>query len=98
MQDNLKEIQEWHDHFRVPGIDIKETYIDASATYDDIMTKAGAIAPMMVCAMMEKNLKDVSKEETKIIDFGCGTGLVGERLISLGYKNITGLDMCEAMM
>lgn len=99
MQDNLKEIQDWHDHFRVPGIDIKETYVEAAQTYDEIMTKAGTIAPVMLCDLLKRNMKkEDNPADLKIVDFGCGTGLVGERLVSLGFKNITGLDMSPAMM
>ena len=37
--------------------------------------------------------KDVS-----ILDFGCGTGVVGQELFKRGYKIIDGLDCCEEML
>ena len=58
MQDNLQEIQDWHEHFRVPGIDVKSAYENASDSYDEIMKNAGTIAPQILCSMMQKNIKD----------------------------------------
>lgn len=32
------------------------------------------------------------------MDFGCGTGMVGEKLAEAGYKNVYGLDISEKMV
>ena len=37
-------------------------------------------------------------ENIQIVDFGCGTGLVGSKLSEIGCKNITGLDVSTAML
>ena len=37
-------------------------------------------------------------ENVKIIDFGCGTGLIGKNLATMGYKNIVGLDISPGML
>ncbi|NET91253.1 MAG: class I SAM-dependent methyltransferase [Kamptonema sp. SIO1D9] len=33
-----------------------------------------------------------------ILDAGCGTGLVGQALVDLGYQNITGIDISPEML
>ena len=35
---------------------------------------------------------DEQKENMKILDVGCGTGLLGQELLKLGFKNIYGTD------
>lgn len=47
--------------------------------------------------MVSKYL-DNSKADTNIIDFACGSGLVGEALSKEGYKNITGIDISQKML
>ncbi|XP_070565374.1 methyltransferase-like protein 27 isoform X3 [Ptychodera flava] len=39
--------------------------------------------------------KVVSDKHARILDCGCGTGLVGEQLRAMGYDNIDGVDMSE---
>jgi len=34
----------------------------------------------------------------EIIDFGCGTGLVGESLRNAGFENLTGVDCSTSML
>ena len=37
-------------------------------------------------------------DQLKVIDFGCGTGLVGKQLKARGVKSLTGLDCSKAML
>ena len=37
-------------------------------------------------------------EYVRVIDFGCGTGLVGESLRQKGLKDITGVDCSSSML
>ena len=37
-------------------------------------------------------------DNINIIDFGCGTGLIGKYLAKSGYKNIVGLDISPNML
>ena len=39
-----------------------------------------------------------SKEEIKIIDFACGSGLVGQALAEDGFHHITGVDISQKML
>lgn len=36
--------------------------------------------------------------ELRVLDLGCGTGLVGEHLAKQGFKHIIGLDISEGML
>jgi len=40
----------------------------------------------------------MSKGDVEILDFGCGTGLVGQCLNEMGYSNISGIDASEKML
>ena len=37
-------------------------------------------------------LKNKFPKDAKIIDFGCGTGILGQILSDLGYSEIIGID------
>ena len=39
-----------------------------------------------------------SNKGLKILDLGCGTGIIGSLLAKHGYTNIQGLDLSEKMM
>lgn len=40
----------------------------------------------------------ISKEVAQVVDFGCGTGLVGEAMKKAGFENVTGIDCSEGML
>jgi predicted TPR repeat methyltransferase len=44
--------------------------------------------------------KEFHKADARILDFGCGTGLVGEELVKAGFdpKNIWGIDASQGML
>nr|XP_054756893.1 demethylmenaquinone methyltransferase-like isoform X1 [Lytechinus pictus] len=49
--------------------------------------------------VMGKNvIKFVTNKNAKILDVGCGTGLFGEKLRSLGYMNIFGVDASDSFL
>lgn len=63
--------------------------------YEEIYKRAGYPDPEMVSKVAKEissaKGKDISK--INVIDFACGTGLVGEALNKDGFKNITGIDI-----
>lgn len=52
-------------------------------------------APEIASKLLDSYLND---KNTKILDAGCGTGLVGQILKKLGHQNIDGIDFSQAML
>ncbi len=76
--------------------DIKRLYRDWADTYDEHLESGlGYRAPELLSSMLSRV---VSNFESKILDVGCGTGLVGASLSTLGYTNLDGLDFSLDML
>jgi len=39
-----------------------------------------------------------TKEQTSILDLGCGTGLIGKYLFEMGFTEIHGIDASSGML
>ena len=79
----------------------EESHFDSiSANYDAIQQVVGYPDPQLIAQMTKKIAADkmVARTEVDVIDFGCGTGLVGEALAQAGFKKITGIDCSEGML
>ena len=46
----------------------------------------------------QAKVRGLNKETCRVLDLGCGTGLVGQQLANRGFKNIVGVDISSAMM
>jgi predicted TPR repeat methyltransferase len=76
--------------------ELMAAYGDWAEKYDgDLMGEMGYVAPMMTSELLLNTLPD---NEARILDAGCGTGLVGELLYRKGYRNIDGLDYSPEML
>jgi predicted TPR repeat methyltransferase len=76
--------------------DVRSFYDEAAGDYDEILLAQVGYASPTVCAhIMARFLSD---REAALIDLGCGTGLAGEALAALGYKNIHGVDFSTEML
>jgi ribosomal protein L11 methylase PrmA len=49
---------------------------------------------MIVKYMVDNNFS----KDTRIIDFGCGTGILGFELQQAGFKNLVGVDGSPQML
>ena len=80
--------------------DAKRHFDHLSTNYEAIYLRLGFPDPMKVAEKCEKyaKLKGLKKEDAKILDLGCGTGLIGKYLAQKGFRNITGLDVSPHML
>jgi predicted TPR repeat methyltransferase len=64
--------------------------------YDsDLMTQMGYKAPAITTSIFAKHL---ARADAKILDVGCGTGVVGALLAQSGYTAVDGLDYSQEML
>ena len=72
-----------------------EIYKSWSETYDqDVTEDLGYVAPKYAAEQLSEKLDEQGlSKNARIIDLGCGTGLVGEHFHKLGYTNVDGLDI-----
>ncbi len=78
-----------------PG-DKQALFDDWASTYDqDLVDDLGYVADAEACRLFMSLVID---RQARILDAGCGTGLVGRRLKKAGYTNIHGNDYSEKML
>ena len=78
-----------------PG-DKQTLFDDWAPTYDhDLVNELGYVADAEACKQLELLVPD---RGARILDTGCGTGLVGRRLQQAGYTDLHGSDYSEKML
>ncbi len=87
-------------HDRVLNATTKDELIAAYAEwadqYDsDLINDMGYVAPVTAGALLQSRLSD---RNARILDAGCGTGIVGEVLHQNGYDNVEGIDYSQHML
>jgi predicted TPR repeat methyltransferase len=76
--------------------DKQALYDDWAASYDrDLVDELGYVAHDQACRRLQAL---VPERSTRILDAGCGTGLVGRRLQQAGYTDIHGSDYSLKML
>jgi len=75
-------------------------YDKLALNYDSIYQRAGYPDPSKCAEIVSEltEIDDLSKHDVKIMDFGCGTGLVGQALRENGFRDITGCDCSIKML
>lgn len=70
-------------------------YDTIASNYEGMYLRMGYPDPSKVADMVDKYQEKlgISKENVKILDLGCGTGLIGSYLHVHGFKEITGIDI-----
>lgn len=82
----------------------RSLYDQWASTYDTSMSAHNFTAPQLVAAAVARGLKtnhiapSAPLSGLKILDAGCGTGLVGIALSQLGATAIVGVDFSEGML
>ena len=76
--------------------ELMDAYKDWAASYDtDLLEGFQYSAPTITAGVLNDYLDD---KNARILDAGCGTGLVGEILKQQGYRDIDGLDYSADML
>ena len=75
---------------------LREVYKEWAPDYDfDNDNKLGTVSQPTSAKLLLSKVKD---KAVKIIDIGCGTGLVGKHLKAEGFNNFDGLDISDEML
>ena len=87
-------------HERVLKASSKEelmaAYGEWADKYDnDLLGEMDYVAPMITSKLLQRY---VIRKDARILDAGCGTGIVGECLHRDGYGNIEGVDYSRQML
>jgi len=76
--------------------DSRDIYDDWATTYErNLQQDYGYIAPRIASEALAKHCPD---RDTRILDLGCGTGLVGSELVARGFRYLDGLDISQKML
>ncbi len=75
--------------------ELEERYDQWANQYDqDLETDFGWISPQRAAETLGRH----AKPDARILDAGAGTGLVGECLHRLGFRNLTAMDLSKGML
>lgn len=76
--------------------ELAAAYAEWADHYDqDLLGELGYVAPALAC---ERLLNYLTDPLARILDAGCGTGIVGKLLHQEGYLNLEGLDYSLHML
>merc|ERR1711981_313533 len=94
------EIAEMEIYNKVEQSQLEKHFDRVAANYEAIHERAGYPDPEECAKMVEKftQKEDMSPGDVEILDFGCGTGLVGSCLNQRGFRNVAGIDVSEKML
>ncbi|MBB4267340.1 class I SAM-dependent DNA methyltransferase [Roseospira visakhapatnamensis] len=83
--------------YAVQGPDeVRGLYREWADGYEaDVVEGLGYVAPRHAARALADALPDTA---SRVLDVGCGTGLVGLELRALGYTHVDGLDLCPEML
>lgn len=77
-------------------VELMDAYKDWAKDYEnDTVGAFGYVGHIVTAKALEEAVDD---KTSLILDAGCGTGLVAEELIRLGYKNLEALDYSAEML
>lgn len=76
--------------------ELLQAYGEWADSYDEDLTgEWGYVAPATTARMLQEALGHTT---ARVMDAGCGTGLVGEAMAELGFTDIDGLDFSQEML
>lgn len=76
--------------------DLATVYGEWAEQYDkDLIDEMGYVAPALASQLLQEYVDDLN---ARILDAGCGTGLVGSYLHQKGFRNLEGFDYSAQML
>jgi len=76
---------------------LMRAYRDWADSYDsDLLKRFGYVAHITTAKALHEALQGAT--QARVLDAGCGTGLVGDELTKLGYRHIDALDYSPDML
>lgn len=76
--------------------ELMSAYAEWADHYDgDLLDELGYVAPALLIQLFAGHVTDA---QARILDAGCGTGIVGELLSRQGFGDIDGLDYSQDML
>lgn len=75
--------------------ELEERYDAWAEDYEQDVCSFGYKSPTVITGLVARY---VELQKTPILDAGAGTGILGEKLASCGYDNLTGIDLSRAML
>ncbi|GFO19647.1 Williams-Beuren syndrome chromosomal region 27 protein [Plakobranchus ocellatus] len=75
-----------------------EIYDELAEKYNEIVRGFQYKAPRRVVETLASLIGDRNRAGMKIMDLGCGTGLVGEALYAAGFTQLDGVDPSQGML
>jgi predicted TPR repeat methyltransferase len=76
--------------------DLADAYKDWAEDYDrDTLKAMGYVGPHVAATMLDYHL---DSKNCRVLDAGCGTGLVGQYLNRMGYRNVDAMDYSRDML
>ncbi len=75
---------------------LMSVYDDWADRYEtELLDDWGYSSPQMAVTLLQRY---IDLDGSSVLDAGCGTGLVGERLATLGVKHLSGIDYSQGML
>ena len=75
--------------------ELEERYDAWAEDYEQDVCSFGYKSPSVITGLVAHY---VESQKGRILDAGAGTGILGEKLASCGYDNLTGIDLSRAML
>ncbi|WP_416899641.1 MAG: class I SAM-dependent DNA methyltransferase [Minwuia sp.] len=74
---------------------LSESYNQWAESYDADLAAMGYRYPFMITGTLGRY---VARLDAEILDAGCGSGMIGEALYLVGYRNLSGIDISDGML
>ena len=80
------------------GDSSEQIYDDWAATYESDLVRNGYLSPALCVDALAAAVGDADLTSLAVVEYGCGTGLVGAELASRGVTDVTGVDLSRGML